>query len=315
MTDPTLPAAEYREVAEDRLTDNRATYPLAPFLDEPALSRYIWFKQRYQRIRELDQDEADGDLPSTFEQTAYCEKLVAAHGAPIAARAVKRGNVALLSWLTGLTQRDADFSAAQLFSKMVHHLRRDGYMAVFVGSTDGGKTNSALVCAGLYLRDDPDAILATNITELDWREESLNARTHHVESKSDVLELAEQYEDVVVVLDEMSTEANAQTSNYDVNDAFYDLVTFKSKYGLRLFVIGHRESGYDIAPAIREHATHFVVQERERHDLDDDVFSAHFYNEVDADRGGAVDHRFSLEPVPSVDASYDPDETATFELS
>jgi hypothetical protein len=196
---------------------------------------------------------------------------------------------------------------------MVHHMRRDGYLGVFVGSTDGGKTNSALMCAGLHLRDNADAVLATNVEELDWREESLNERTFYIEAKSDLLDLASEYEDVVVVLDEMSQIANAQTSNYEVNDEFYSVITEKSKDGLRLFIIGHRESGLDIAPAIREHVTHFIVQEREQHDLHEDVYRAHFYNAVGED--GPEDKQFTLDPVPEVAASYDPDEKATFDLS
>ncbi|WP_049972552.1 hypothetical protein [Haladaptatus cibarius] len=310
MADQAIASAEFREVAEGRLTKNQRLYPLAPFLEGRALYRYLHYKRRYSSIRELDDT---GKLPSTFEQTKYCQNLVAAHGSPTASRAVREGNLAVLSWLTGLTHRNADFSSAQLFSKIVHHLRRPGYLGTFAGGTDGGKTNSALVSAGLHLRDQPDAVLATNITSLKWEESSLNERTYSVESRSELEAVADRHEDVVAILDEMSTQANAQTQNYEVNDSFYHIVTFKSKLGLRMFVIGHRESGHDIAPAIREHSTHFIRQVRDARDLEDDVYSAEFYDGIE--EGEPFGHQFTLKPMPPVAASYDPDETATFKIT
>ena len=43
-------AAEFREVAEGRLTENNRVYPLAPFLDGRALRRYVHYKRRYDEI-------------------------------------------------------------------------------------------------------------------------------------------------------------------------------------------------------------------------------------------------------------------------
>jgi len=159
-------AAEFREVAEGRLTENNRVYPLAPFLHGRALRRYVHYKRRYDKILRVNEDH-DADLPATFEQTQYCRNLIGAHGSPVAAAAVRNGNLAVLSWLSGLTRRKSDFSSGQVFSQLVRELRRPGYLGVFLGMTDGGKTNSALVGAGLHLRDEPDAILATNVTTLE----------------------------------------------------------------------------------------------------------------------------------------------------
>ena len=310
MSDPAIASAEYREVAEGRLTENRRTYPLAAFLEGKPLRRYVHYKRRYSAI--IDRF-GDGTLPPTFEQTQYCHDLVGAHGSPIAARAVRDGNLSVLSWLTGLTRRDSDFSGAELYSKLVHRFRRDGYCQVFVGSTDGGKTNTALLGAGLHLRDQPDAQLATNVTTLEWEDPELQQRTHVVETRTELEAVADRYDDVVAVLDELSQQANAQTKNYEVNDQFYPIMTYKSKLGLRLVLIFHREDGRDAAPAIREHATDFVVQRREADDLGDDSYHAEFYEEV-AD-GEPSGHRWTLRNLPAVSASYDPDETATFDIS
>ncbi|WP_135365885.1 hypothetical protein [Halosimplex halophilum] len=305
-------AAEFREVAEGRLTENNRVYPLAPFLDGRALRRYVHYKRRYDEILNINEDH-DADLPATFEQTQYCRNLIAAHGSPVAAAAVRNGNLAVLSWLSGLTRRESDFSSAQVFSQLVQDLRRPGYLGVFLGMTDGGKTNSALVGAGLHLRDEPDAILATNVTTLEWEEAELNERTYTVESKSDLEQLCHEYPDVVAVLDEMSTQANAQTQSYEVNSEFYPLVTFKSKLGLRLFVIGHREDGYDIAPPIREHADHIIVQRAEDVGLDETEYSAEFYRDL-AD-GEPDDLVYTLDPVPPIAGTYEPDEQAKFNIS
>ncbi|MFC7142712.1 hypothetical protein ACFQMA_23115 [Halosimplex aquaticum] len=305
-------AAEWREVAEGRLTDNNRVYPLAPFLEGRPLYRYMHYKRRYPRLLEIN-EEAEIDLPPTFEQSQYCQNLVAAHGSPVASRAVRNGNLAVLSWLSGLTRRDADFSSAQVFSRVVRDLRRDGYLGVFLGQTDGGKTNSALVAAGLHLRDQSDAILATNVTTLEWQEPELNERTKEVESRSELENLCDEQEDVVAVLDEMSTQANAQTQSYEVNDEFYPLVTFKSKLGLRMFIIGHREDGYDIAPPIRSHADHVIVQRAEETGLDETEYRAEFYRDlVD---GEPEDLAYQLDPVPPIAGTYDPDEQAEFDIS
>jgi len=307
-----IAGAEFREVAEGRLTENNRVYPLAPFLDGRALRRYIHYKRRYDSILEIN-EQCERDLPPTFEQTQYCRNLIAAQGSPVAAQAVRNGNLTVLSWLSGLTRRDADFSSAQLFARLVSKLRKSGYLGVFLGGTDGGKTNSALVCAGLHLRDEPDAILATNVTTLDWNEPSLQERTYVVESKSELEELCHEYPDVIAVLDEMSTQANAQTMSHEVNKEFYPLITFKSKLGLRMFIIGHREDGYDIAPPIREHADHIIVQRADDADLDDTRYWAEFYQELRD--GEPSDLAFSLDPMPAVAAGYDPDERASFDIS
>ncbi|MCL9812508.1 hypothetical protein [Natranaeroarchaeum aerophilus] len=306
--DPSLPAAEYREVQDGRLTDNRAAYPLSAYFEGAALERYQYLSHVYDSSHHPD-------LPATFEQTDLCERMLMKHAGEAAARAVREGNVSLLSYLTGLTHREVDLSEARTLMKIVDEMRRPGWMPVFVGHTDGGKTNTALWLAFLALLDDPDMVLATNVTTLEFHDDALDERVHYVESKSELRDLCDEYDDIFAVLDEFSTEANAQTSNYDVNEHFYELVTFKSKLGLRMIVIGHREDGYDIAPALREHSTYFVKQVREEHDLEADEYHAEFYDAIDD--GNFVGEQFTIDPVPSIesDADYDPDETATFEIT
>ncbi|SFR85789.1 hypothetical protein SAMN05216559_0136 [Halomicrobium zhouii] len=312
MTEAALAAAEWREVSEGRLrSGNLRTYPLAPFLEGRQLKRYVYYKNRYDQIREIVGTDR---LPSTFEQSAYCQQMVAAHGSSLASRAVREGWLPLLSYLTGLTHRESDFSTAQLLQHLLADMRRDGWLSTFVGSTDGGKTNSALLLAGLAMRDDPEMHLATNIDPVEWHDHDLNDRTHtNVTTRSGLEELIERYDDLFVILDEMSTQANAQTSNYDVNEHLYPLITHKSKYGLRMVIIGHRESGYDIAPPIREHSTYFVRQVREERDRGEDVYSAEFYESIED--GELVEESFTLKPVPEVQAYYDPDDdSAIFRL-
>lgn len=310
MTEQGIASAELREVHEGTLTENLRTYPLAPFLESEALNRYIYIKNRYSHIKRLDEN---GDLPATFEQSKYCQRLVAAHGSALAQTAVRDGSLPVLSWLTGLTHRDTDFSTAQLLQSLLAGLRRPGWMSIFAGSTDGGKTNTSLLLAGLALRDDPDMRLLTNISTLDWHEPGLNSRTHFVENLSELRDLADSDTPDFVLLDEMSTQANAATANYEVNSELYPLITAKSKLNLRLVLIGHRKDGKDIAPSLQAHATYFIKQLRKTRDLENDLYCAEFYDAVRD--GEPVDHNFTLEPVPAVSAFYDPDETAVFHLT
>lgn len=319
MTERALAAAELREVSEGRLTDNGLTYPLAPFLDGDALRRYVRYKRLYPRIVEVDRTHGDGELPHQFEATAYCKRLVETHGSIEAARAVKHGYLEQLSYMTGLTHRETAISEARTLVRLLSEMRRDGFLGLFVGDTDNGKTNTALWFSLLALLDqlslDVDVVLATNVTTLEWSIPQLTERTHYVECRSDLEALCEDHEKVIAVLDELELEANAQVNNYEVNNEFMNVLTFKSKYGLVLFPIFHRTDGMGAAPVIREHATYFLEQERIEHDLEDDEYQVTFFNEHDPDTG-PVDDQYQL-PVPPLqpDGDYDPDEQATFDIS
>lgn len=317
MTESALAAAEFREVNEGRLTDNGGqSYPLAPFLEGKPLRRYIVLKNRYDRILEVDQKHGNGDLPRQFEATRYCERLVMTHGSLEARRAVKHGQLEVLSYFTGLTHREVPLSEARTIMRLVKELRRPGFMGLFVGMTDNGKTNTAFWFALLAMLDQDDLQLATNVTTLEWTEPALDERTHFVESKSELEAVCHDHEDVIAVIDELSTQANAQTANYEVNEHFYEMITFKSKLGLRLLPIFHREDVRDSAPAFREHATYFLRQRREERDLEDDEYFVELYEEFDDDRGD-LEHQVMELPVPPIqpDGDYDPDEQATFSIT
>lgn len=307
-----IAAAELREVHEERLTDNRVAYPLAPFFgSEAARERYIWFKSVYPEMNHKE-------LPPTFEQTQYCEVLVAKHAARIAQVAVKNGNTALLSYLTGLTNREVPLSEARTLMRLITEMRRDGFMSLFVGDTDNGKTNTALWLSLLYLLDQvslgKDVVLATNITSLEWDEPELNERTVPVHTKSALEAICQEHEKVIAVLDELEIEANATTSNYEVNEHFGNILTFKSKFGLVLFPIFHRTDGFGAAPVIRNHATYFLEQIRDEQDLGEDEYRVKFYTEHDEELGFQKE-QYEL-PVPPLqpDGDYNPDEQAEFRI-
>lgn len=312
MSDPAIASAELREVAEGQLGERKDLYPLAPYLEGEPLRRYVKLKNLYPKIRKRDQRKGDATLPGSFENTKYCKRLVAAHGSEAAAKAVRTGDLSTLSYFTGLTQQSTNFSTAQQLTELLNLTRQEGYLAVFVGDTNAGKTNTALLKASLTLLDNPEMQFVTNLKTVEWNKENLNKRTHFVDKRSELDELAEQHEDLFVVLDEMSKEANAQTSNYEVNEHLYPLITHKSKRGLRLVIVGHRSSGNDIAPAIREHATHFVTQNREVN-LDEKIYTASFFGAI-VD-GEPEDHKFDLSPIPKVAATYDPDEETSFNIT
>ncbi|MEY7852275.1 hypothetical protein AB7C87_24090 [Natrarchaeobius sp. A-rgal3] len=319
MTEAALAAAEFREVSEGRLTDNGGhTYPLAPFLEDDALRRYVRYKRLYPRIRELDREHG-GDIPRKFEQTAYCKRLVRTHGSIEAARAVKHGYLEELSYFTGLTNKEVALSEARTLVRLLSEMRRDGFMGLFVGDTDNGKTNTALWFALLFLLDqlalEVDVALATNIDTLEWANPQLQERTEFIETKSELEAVCERHEKVVTVLDELEIEANATVNNYEVNAEFGNVLTFKSKYGLVLFPIFHRTDGLGAAPLFREHASYFLRQQREENDLEADHYHVRFFEDHDPDDG------FSNEiydlPVPTIqpDGDYDPDEPASFDIS
>ncbi|WP_139173519.1 hypothetical protein [Natrialba sp. SSL1] len=311
MTDPAISSAEYREVQEDRLTDNRRSYPLSAFFDGEALERYHVLKNMY--------DPSLPGFPATFEETDLCQQMLHVHAGEAASLAVRTGNVAVLSFLTGLTHREVDLSQARTLIRLLSEMRRDGFMGIFTGHTDNGKTNTALWLSLLLLLDllsqDVDVVLATNVRSLTWQEAVLQDRTHYVGTRSELEELCQQHEKVVCVLDELEIEANATTNNYAVNDEFANVMTFKSKYGLVLFPIFHRPDGKGAAPLIRQHASYFLQQIREEEDLEDDEYRVEFHREYDEDLG-ATNLAYEV-PVPPIqpDGSYNPDEEAQFDIS
>lgn len=319
MTEPAIAAAEFREINERNLkADYALTYPLAPFLDGDPLRRYIKMKRAYRRVLEYDRD-LGGNLPRRFEATEYCQRLVEVHGSIEAARAVKYGYLEELSYMTGLTHREVAMSEARTLVRLLSEMRRDGFLGLFVGDTDNGKTNTALWFALLCLLDqialEVDVVLATNVTTLEWSIPQLTERTVFINTKSELEALCQDHEKVICVLDELEIEANAQTNNYEVNDQFMNVLTFKSKYGLVLFPIFHRDDGMGAAPVIRKHATYFLKQEREERDLEADEYAVTFYNEHDPETGFS-DEQYRL-PVPPLqpDGDYDPDEEAEFSIS
>ncbi|GGN18741.1 hypothetical protein [Halarchaeum nitratireducens] len=308
-------AAEFREVSEGKLTSNRRTLPLAPFLQGEPLKRYIWYKQHYAQIRDYhaEADDSTGvDLPPTFETTAYCRRLVERYGSELATWAVRNGHLETLNYLSGLTSRDTDVSSLQAFVRVVERMRTDGYLAQFVGDTDGGKTMTALVMAELGLRDDDDLVLATNVTSLVWQDDWLQERTVFVESKSELRRVLDDHEKVAVVLDELSTVLDGQTNSYAANEEMYPLITGKAKDGARYILIGHRKDGKDIIKSVREHADDFIVQHREQRRGDDDVYSAEFFAELG--ESGARDLNFPFGNVPAITGTYEPDEKSVFDL-
>ncbi|ELY82691.1 hypothetical protein C485_18941 [Natrinema altunense JCM 12890] len=299
------------------MTDNGGlTYPLAPYLDGDPLKRYVRYKRRYQKIREYDREHGDGELPRRFEATGYCQRLVMTHGSIEARRAVQQGQLELLSYMTGLTNREVNLSETRTLMRLITELRRPGFMGLFVGHTDNGKTNTALWLALLALIDQQDLVLATNVTTLEWSEAALNERTFFVESKTELKEVCEANDGTIAVIDELSVQANAQTANYDVNEHFYEMITFKSKLDLRFLPIFHRTDVKDSAPAFRQHATYFLEQKREEHELEDDEYSVSFYKEHDDDTGELENEVMEI-PVPPLqpDGDYNPDEQATFSIS
>lgn len=312
MTDPALPAAELREVLEDRLTGNRASHPYAAFFEGEALERYHAFKEAYDGT-------LHPDLPATFEETTLCQRMLSVHAGEAASEAVRKGNVAVLSFLTGLTNREVPLSQARTLMRLIGEMRREGFLGLFVGDTNHGKTNTALWLALLFMLDQmslgTEVAIATNVQSLEWAEPTLEERTVKVSTRSELEEVCHEYEKVVAVLDELELEANATTNNYAVNDDFANVLTFKSKYGLILFPIFHRTDGMGAAPVIREHASYFLRQCREEHDLEDDEYSVEFYEEHSADDG--FDNLAYEVPVPPLqpDGRYNPDEEAEFDIS
>lgn len=320
MPEESIASAEFREVGEGNLAQKkRVTYPLAPFLAEPARSRYLHYKRRWSSIREKAAEIKERPaLPNTFEKTRYCREMVAAHGSEVAVEAVRSGNVSMLSFLTGLTNREVELSSARTFMRLLSEMRRDGFLGLFVGDTDNGKTNTALWLSLLCLLDQislgRDVVFATNIESLEWSEPDLDERTIMVRTTSALQAVCEKHEKVVCVLDELEIEANATTNNHAVNEHFGNVLTFKSKSGLVLFPIFHRTDGIGAAPVIREHASYFLKQVREMDDIEGDEYRVSLYNEHSAENGFAKKaYEFEV-PRLQPDGDYDPDERAQFRI-
>lgn len=304
MSDAVLGAAEFRELLEGRLNaDYNVSYPYASVLSGSARQRYIYFKNRYPVLRA----ESDEDLPRVFEETTFGERLIASNASVELAEAVVDGNASLLSFATGLTNKDVPLQSAEATARLFAELERPGFMACLVGATNSGKTNTALYFAELCLELDEEMCLLTNM-EIDLPARFDAERLRSVRSSDELLRVADECERSVAVLDEMSIEANAQTNNYEVNDRLYPAVTHKSKLDMRLFAIGHREDGRDIAPALRQHADYMILQKR---DYESDEYVAEHYTEYDDGELLDLSHAVA---VPESSIGYDPDEPAPFDL-
>jgi hypothetical protein len=310
-------AARLKTHLDNQADGNSTPSSSAPFVDDLDHRDVVQFLSQHWDPDLLDDDDRleARDLPRRFEATQLGGDLAARHRAATAQEAIADGDSEKLAHLVGERDPSGSFSASQLLLKIQDRMSTQGYLGLFCGSTDGGKTATALTTAEIGLRSDPDLTLATNVDPLNWGDPDLDDRTHYVDSTSDLLDHADDFDDSIVLLDEMSTEANAQTSNYDVVEHFYRCITWKAKFGFRILAIAHRVDGKDVAPSIREHADDYIVQERERHRDAPDDYLAHFYGERDDSDGSVSDHRFTLGDVPLPAATYDPDAHATFALA
>lgn len=293
------------ETADGALTPHDHTGVVDEREERDALS---WLAAEY------DHAEFDEDMPLDFFDTATGAQLLAHYRTDRATRDLDTGNSSALGFHVGERSGSSSFSTSKQLLKVLQRLRVQGYLGLFCGSTDGGKTNTALLMAELAMRDDPDLHLATNIDPLEWSDADLDDRTHFVDSTSSLVSVCEDHEDVVAVLDELSTEMNATTQNYDVVDGFYSVVTWKSKYGLRIIGIAHRVDGYDMHPALREHADDFIKQQRDRRHGEPDEYAAEFFDRR-LDDGDLAELKMKLSDIPETSARYDPDATATFDVS
>jgi hypothetical protein len=318
MTDEKLgTSARLRTVVDQESKDGQEPSSFAGVVDDD-LDRSVlsWLEEQYTHDwfrSDGRPDELQKDAPRRLVDSDIGKELVSSRQSDAAADATREGNSSRLAYLTGESDPQPSFRTSRQLLQVLRRLRKEGYLGLFCGSTDGGKTNTGLYLSELAMIDDPDLHLATNIKPLDWPDPDLDRRTHFVGSTSSLRDCAESHDQLVVLLDELSTRMNAQTKNYETVDSFYPIITAKSKLSLRIIAIAHRKDGKDVAPSIREHADDFITQNRDRRQGQPDDYSATFYDGR-LDDGSLVDPVLELPEIPETAAAYDPDEAAPFQV-
>jgi hypothetical protein len=293
--------SEFREYARGQLpTDHRDVHPHAALVDDEQLSSILSFAaSNYQGDRD--------DLPHRIEETRWYRQMVRAEATEVATRAVRDGDSATISYMTGDPNYDPDISGLKTIHKMEDWLRDSAAKMVYiVGHMGSGKTDFSLlmvqVLKRLYDRD-------STVENYGFSSNILSDDLRYI---NDYDELEEWF--TTGSSDDRKwyifDEASSQLSGYqrrdgaeNVEEKLSGLIKKMRKNGCNLIVIGH--TGRDVHPDIRRLCDIVLKRSQKRARICKTIKESQ-------DSIREVGHMMTLEKVPPTDLHYNTEDEAEF---
>jgi hypothetical protein len=311
VDDPTAAYRELREYARGTLdVDHDDVSPIAGLIDDDEVREVLTYMAS---VYDPSPEDIEAGMPRDFWGTEWAQRAIEQYATETAQEAIREGDLATVSYITGLPSYKSDVSGLhainQLVDWLVHSERcKLVYLAALMGR---GKTDLSLtmmeVIADHYdrLERSTEEDVAVPEFAANFAVETPSRSRHSVKqfSRYDRLkEWADQGSSDDVrwfIFDEASTELTAQSGSnaQKVAERFAPFVKKMRKKGVNMIVIGHDKG--DVHPAVRSLAD-FV----DKQGLKTASFYAGIKNREPAG------HLFDLDGIPKTGWEFDTDDTA-----
>lgn len=273
--------------------DHRDVYPFAGLIEDPEIRDYLAFCAEVY-------DPAD-DMPSSFWETDYAQKILRKWASHTLTRAIQEGSIEQIEFVTGWPQYDSDVSGLHAIQKLEDWLLYSErckciYLAAHMGN---GKTDLAHLFMEVvehrsaHDSDLADAEIRCNIPSSDY--ETIT----DYETFKEWVESGEHGENRWFIFDEASSVLSGYSHDRAaVEQLISHLVKLARKYGVNFLIIGH--TGKDLHADLRRLCDYVTKPS---------LKTARFYATVN-DSAEGVGHLFDLDALPATRVEFRTDDEA-----
>ncbi|WP_202614488.1 hypothetical protein [Halostella litorea] len=286
------PAGYLREYVRGNVDVDPDAHVHSGLIRDPEMRAWVsWMVESYYPITD--------DMPASFWETDPARKILRRHGTETAHRAVQRGQMHIVDYLTGMPDQSVDLSTMDALDWLSDWVTRDAPVTLVTGHMNSGKTATTLKIDGKLWQRETGGYVASNIRTC--------PSTISISSMSSLVEFAKEHRDEPsqFVFDEAASHASGDLDDREVKEQMRQLIRFAAKWDMGLTIIGHAEGGRDISPEVRRFAE--VIHK-------DGKKSGTIYGAV-SERREYVDEKFEFDGLPDTTGRWkaDPDEPATWE--
>lgn len=298
MGDQSIVSAEVREMLDGNLADNSLFGSHAGFVGGQSGKLLSFLAQHYDGDRHEE-------LPYRLEDTELFQAMVESNATERITEAVEDGNTSLMSFATGVTQRDVDASPVRALQQFQSLVRNAGQILVFAGGTNNGKNNVSSLGIELFKGQYPDGLVAANMESLSGVEYKTVRSFDELDEWTEKNRKREKF----LLIDDASIDHMEGSANiHEVRERQGELVRLAAKRHCRIAYLGHRTN--DITPRIRAmpDAKYFFCSRITDDAGKPEEYILNVFGELGDD--GPEDHIMTLRNLPETGLSYDADEEA-----
>lgn len=252
-------------------------------------------------------DPLTGEMPASFYETEFAQKILRNHGTKLVRKAIETGNFAYLDYLTGLTNYDPDISGIQTLMWLSDWISRTASINYVGGHMGNGKTDFGFLLAQIWLfsltvvgdKNEREVSILTNVESAAEKNQNIEAVTEQEKLEARVKEDDDEY--VIMIWDEASSHASGYAGDaHYVEQQLRRMLRMIRKNNGYLVIIGH--TGKDVHPDVRR-LSNYVHKTSKK--------TATIYEEVE---GGEGDDKLKdLTGIPPTDFDFDTEEESDWE--